>query len=471
MSPRLLQYADVETAYDDPERIARLAGLIGRYRDDRTIVCGSGDNTGPGVLSLMTEGQQAVDFFEHIEADVETIGNHDFDHGSEVLEDIIAASPQTWVYANAVRDGDLFASEHGATASTVIETADARVGIVGLAHPETADINPNAAGVEFTDAVIPAESEIEALRDAGVDYLVALSHLGTETDLARELAVDVVLGGHDHEPLTRRVDGTLVCRPGGTAQYLLDVRLTDGQATAVHHDVDEGPLDTAMESTIRERMAETGLSETVGTVEDPIYCDMMACKRGESRLGNLVTDAYRWQTGADVAINSGGGFRRQPPLDGDVTAFDLVGITPFEATLQLVEIDGTQLRQTCRDLSLVGAPDDIPEWHFGHVSGATVVWDDETEELRRVRVDGNQVAGDETYELATSELFVAHDELFSAFGTDDVVATYGPQYEAVVNYARETGIEPALTGRIQRPALEAGAIPGRSWPHSPTDTD
>ena len=59
MSPRLLQYSDLEGVYDDPDRLARLVGLLAARRDDRTLVVGTGDNTGPGVLSLVERGRQA----------------------------------------------------------------------------------------------------------------------------------------------------------------------------------------------------------------------------------------------------------------------------------------------------------------------------------------------------------------------------------------------------------------------------
>lgn len=63
MVPRLLHYSDLENAYDDPERVGRLAGLVRSLREDDALVCGTGDNTSPGVLALVTRGEQALDFF------------------------------------------------------------------------------------------------------------------------------------------------------------------------------------------------------------------------------------------------------------------------------------------------------------------------------------------------------------------------------------------------------------------------
>lgn len=205
----------------------------------------------------------------------------------------------------------------------------------------------------------------------------------------------------------------------------------------------------------------------VGVVEEPIPCDLVACKRAESRIGNLVTDPYRWRTEADVAINSGGGFRRRDPLDGEVTAFDLVGITPFDSDLVVVELDGERLRKTLADLAFVQAPDDLPAWHFGHVSGASVVWDDAAVELRSASVGDERVDPGASYELATTEFFVGHDGLFPAFGPEDVVDRFEPQYEAVVEYGREEGLDPRIEGRVERPTLDPGDVPEREFPHGP----
>jgi 2',3'-cyclic-nucleotide 2'-phosphodiesterase (5'-nucleotidase family) len=467
VSLRLLHYADVESAYDEPERIGRLAGLVGHLRDVETVVCGSGDNTGPGVLSLVTEGRQALDFFRAVDADVETFGNHDFDHGVEALLEIVDDSPQTWVCANAVRDGERFAAAEGAKPWTVVEVRETRVGVVGVAHPETAEINPNAAAVRFTDPLPAVETGVDAVRNAGVDRIVVVSHRGDDTELARTVDADVVLGGHDHETRVDRVDGTLVCRPGGTGRYLLDVSFDGDRPTATHHEVADGPLDAAVAGVVRDRMEAAGLMEVVGVAEKPVVCDLTACKRGESRIGNLITDAYRWKTRADVGLNSGGGFRRRPPLAGEVTAFDLVGVTPYDADLVALRVDGEALTATFRHLALGRAPDDVPRWHFGHVSGAELVWDDEADELRSALVDGEPVAPEATYEIATSEFFVANDELFPAFGPDAVVERYGPQYEGVVEYVRQTGFDAELDGRIRRPTFEADDGPERDWPHTP----
>ncbi|WP_436928166.1 bifunctional metallophosphatase/5'-nucleotidase [Halosimplex amylolyticum] len=467
MALRVLHYADVEAAYDDPGRVGRLAGLIGELRDAETVVCGGGDDTGPGVLSVVTDGRQSLDFFRAVDPDAETFGNHDFDHVVDALLSVVADAPQPWLCANATRDGEPFGAEAGVEPWTITEAGGIRVGIVGVAHPETAAINPNAAPVAFPDPIPAVREAADALRARDVDRTLVVSHCGDDAALARAVDVDLILGGHDHERRVDRIDGTLVCRPGGTGRSLLEVSFEGARPTATHHAVDDAPLDADVADAIRDRMDAAGLSDVVGTAAEPVVCDMRACKRGESRLGNLITDAYRWRTGADVAVNSGGGFRRRAPLAGDVTAFDLVSVTPYAADLVRLRVDGEALTATLRALALESAPDDLPAWHFGHVSGARVVWDDAAGELREARVDGERIDPESSYAVATTAFFVASDRLFPALGPENVVDRWGRQYEAVVEYVRETGLDPEIDGRVRRPTLDEDAVPERDWPHSP----
>jgi 2',3'-cyclic-nucleotide 2'-phosphodiesterase (5'-nucleotidase family) len=223
MALHLLHYADLEVAHDDPEQIGKLSGLVNELSTSETIVCGSGDNIGPSVLSMISQGKQSLDFFQAVDADFDTFGNHDFDHGIEPLLDIVEDSPQTWACANAIFDETRFSNNQEVVPWKVMKKGDDQIGIIGVSHPNTAEINPNASPVEFRDPIPAIESAVNELREREVDWIVVLSHLGEDSQVARQTDVDVILGGHYHDPLVEHTEGTLICRPGGTARNLLEV--------------------------------------------------------------------------------------------------------------------------------------------------------------------------------------------------------------------------------------------------------
>jgi len=459
MSPRLLHYSDVENAYDDPERIARLAGLIRRERDAATLVCGTGDNTSPGVLSLMTEGEQSVPFFEAVDPAFDTFGNHDFDYGVERTRELVAETPQTWLTTNAyTADGDgkpyaddrRLASEEG-TRPWAMRTVDGTtVGVFGLTDPTTPSINPNASGVEFADPLAVGREAVEELRSRGADRIVLLSHCGNDDEeLAAALDVDVILGGHVHSEVVERIDGTLLTRPGVNGEVLFEVTL-DGAPTATRHETAEGPVATAVAEAMRERSTAAGLDEVVASVEDPIDRSGTSVFRGESRVGNFVADAYRWATDADVGLQNSGGMREGPPLSGDVTVADLVSLLPFEESVAVAELTGEELLDAVGQASGANVGFGESHWWHAHISGARIHWNRDAGELAAASVGGDPIDPTGTYTVATSEYIFHSDHEFPAIEPRHRVETHEIQYEVVATYAQERGIDPDVEGRIVR---------------------
>lgn len=83
-----------------------------------------------------------------------------------------------------------------------------------------------------------------------------------------------------------------------------------------------------------------------------------SCRVGECNMGNMITDAMiesfvdqaedeSYWTYASIAVTNGGGIRS--PIDsasGDITFADLVMVQPFENNWDVVEMLGSDIRQT-----------------------------------------------------------------------------------------------------------------------------
>ncbi|PSQ03123.1 bifunctional metallophosphatase/5'-nucleotidase [Halobacteriales archaeon QS_5_70_17] len=449
MSPplRILQYSDLEGAYDEPDRLARGAGLLAARRDDRTLVVGTGDNTGPGALPLVEGGRQSIPFFERIRPDAETFGNHDFDYGLAAARDIAADSPQPWVCANARvgSEREPFGRAAGVVPSTVLEASGARVGVVGVAAPATPEMSTAAADLRIEDPVEAVGREIGRLRERGVDYLVVLSHLGASDDeLARTFDLDAVLGGHVHAPRAEVVAGTPCTRPGANGHRVAAVDLEAGTARLL--DVDGAPVDEGVRERFAAMREATGLGETVARAADPVERRRDLRTSGECRIGNFVADAYRWAADADLAVHNSGGIRDGPALSGAVTVADLVGVVPFDEPVAVAEVTGGELQ------SLFGeayrAPHGEARWE-AHVSGAEVVYDTDAREVRELRVDGAPVADDRTYALATNDYLLTTSREFPTLTERHRRETLDVQYEVLAAYARSEGIGPSREGRIE----------------------
>ncbi|WP_435118777.1 bifunctional metallophosphatase/5'-nucleotidase [Halolamina sp. C58] len=458
---RLLHYSDIENLFDDAERAGRFAGRIRELDGEDALVVGTGDNSAPGVVSLAASGRQIIDFADAVDTVADTFGNHDFDYGPDATRELVADSPFTWVSANARdEDGERFGAEAGVVPWTIAEADGERVGFFGLTDPATDSINPQAAPLSFTDPYEAAEDAVAELRDEGVDYVVALSHLGGGDDeLARRVDVDAILGGHVHSVRTEHVDGTLCTRPGVNGHELVEVQLgADGAeaargdggvaASARVIDPSEGPVHENLTDALERRREAAGLTETVATVAEPLERTDETTFGGESRIGNFVADAYRAAADADVGLQNGGGIREGPPLQGEVTIADLVSVLPFEEPVVVVELTGRELLETFSEAD--GAELDFgePHWWHAHLSGASLRWDDEAGELLDARVDGEPIDPDRRYTVATAEYLLHSDHEFPTIEQRHRAGEVGIQHEVLADHARDGGFDVAVEGRV-----------------------
>ncbi|QLG26688.1 5'-nucleotidase C-terminal domain-containing protein [Halorarum halophilum] len=477
---RLLHYSDIENVYDDPERAGRLAACISDLHGPDALVVGTGDNTAPGVLALVARGRQALEFFTAIDATVETFGNHDFDFGPDATRELVADSPQTWVSTN-VYDGpgevpevplgadsgdeldSVFGAAEGVVPWTVETVAGADVGVFGVTDPATDSLNPMAADLAFTDPYEAAERAAGLLRSEGVDHVVAASHLGGGDDeLARRADVDLVLGGHVHTERAEEVDGVLCTRPGVNGEAVLEIELTGDGATATRHDPSDWSPNERLADALRERMHAAGLDQVVGHVDEPIERTEGTIHGGESRVGNLVADAYRYAADADVGLQNAGGIRLGDDLAGDVTLADLISTVPFEEPVVTVELTGAELLDAFRQMSAAVVDFGEPHWWHGHVSGAEIVWDDSERELLEARVAGEPVDPDGTYRVATPEYLLHSDHEFPAIEERHRAAEHGIQHDVLAEYIRDHGLDARIEGRIRRVSggVRAGRVAG-----------
>lgn len=454
---RLLHYSDVENAHDDPDRIGRLAGLVDALRDEETLVCGTGDNVAPGVLPLVTRGEQSLAFFDGVAPTVSTFGNHDFDFGPDRARELVDRSPQEWVSANVYDDDGRFA---GVDPWTIRRAAGRSVGFVGVTDPKTSAMNPEAADLEFTDPVAATEAAVADLRSRDVDRVVVLSHLGRGDErLAAACDVDVVLGGHVHSERIERVAETVLTRPGSGGECVLEVDLETDEVT--RHPVADAPRDEAVVDRYRALLDDAGLDEVVGAVEEPIRRREREAFRGESRVGNFVADAYRWAAEREhegsvpvVGLQNSGGIRTGPALEGEVTVFDMVSLVPFEEPVVVLELSGAALLDTFREAAVTTGFGESDWWH-AHVSGARLVYDHVDDELLEAEVGGRPVDPTARYRLATSEFLTHTDEEFPTLTGADAALTLDTQYEVLAGYARTVGVAAECDGRIHRNGVEA----------------
>ena len=90
-----------------------------------------------------------------------------------------------------------------------------------------------------------------------------------------------------------------------------------------------------------------------------------AVRRSETHLGDFCADAFRDQSGADIAFMNGGGIRADIEV-GDITYNDLLNVFPFSNTMCVAEVKGSQIRDAL-EMACRNYPEESGA--FLHVSG------------------------------------------------------------------------------------------------------
>ena len=94
--------------------------------------------------------------------------------------------------------------------------------------------------------------------------------------------------------------------------------------------------------TLNEKLGEVVAKSAVDLVISDPETDVRIVRTAETNLGDLCADAYRDQSGADIAFVNGGGIRVKIAA-GDITLNDILKVHPFGNALCVVEATGQQI--------------------------------------------------------------------------------------------------------------------------------
>lgn len=190
-------------------------------------------------------------FYNALGYDAVTFGNHEFDKGDQTLADFVAGATFPIVCANltAATPSPLNALQVTTAWTTpgrfaphriVTLPSGKKIGIFGLITPETPNISSPSASVSFsTDLASIANAQVTALKGAGADIVIALTHIGYLADLqlaAATAGISVIVGGHSHSPLLPNPTATPpppFGQPRVDGAYPTVVQGTDGNSVLV----------------------------------------------------------------------------------------------------------------------------------------------------------------------------------------------------------------------------------------------
>jgi 5'-nucleotidase/UDP-sugar diphosphatase len=369
-----------DTLGDGNGGLARVATVRNRLADQgRVLFVLAGDVLSPSLLSKYYNGLQMVEAMNAAKLDYATFGNHEFELDRDTLITRIEQSKFKWLSANCgLADGPFPKVQPWDT----VRISGHLIGLFGLTlqgnyRSYVRCGNPDSA----------AHAATESLGQAGADMIVGLTHQSIEADrdlLGREPAIDLILGGHEHEAHDSVVTGRHVLKADANSRSVQFVTLWGGkehwrQAVGLVHIDSRLPDDTsvahvtaAWADSLRKRL---GPERQVGTTATPIDARDAISRNRESVLGDLVTDAARAGTGADVGLINAGAMRLDdviPP--GPVSNYQIESVFLFADETRMITfpLTGARLREVLEH----GVSDaSLGKGGFLQVSGVSFTYD------------------------------------------------------------------------------------------------
>lgn len=424
---------------------ARIAHVVEEMRAGarHSLYLDSGDLVEGTAAFTEFGGEPELRAFSALGLNAAALGNHDLSSGAEAFANLHQEFADFPVLAsNFAQNGSELAS--ALARSVVLDAQGLRVGVIGVANPASPTglgRTDNPYGIELVPTARAVQDEIDRLRPE-VDVLVALSHLGLEGDqrlISDTTGLDVVLGGHQHLALDAALErtdcGAAVqaergCSPrnvslvhsGALGRYVgeLDLELVplaeaDGSAIfpnalvvakaehsliAVSSDVPDDPRLTALLEPYRERLAAAGFNTPVAYALNTV--ERYAQNGADSALGDLVTDALRARSGADVALLNATGIRADLP-PGELTRATFAAALPFDDELTVLTLSGAQLRALFNQQARVASERDCQTPI--QISGLTLTFKcagSASSAVARARGSDQDLVASQTYTLVTS---------------------------------------------------------------------
>ena len=367
------------------------AGLVA-IRDslkktNHVLLVDNGDAIQGEPVGTMTTGDAIITLMNSVGYDIAIPGNHEFDYGMDRFLELAGKARFPYISCNFNKEGELVFEPY-----VIKEFDGVKVAFVGVTTPKTITSSTpkyfqdndgnyiygfmqDDTGEGVYNAV---QTAVDAAREAGAQYVVALGHVGNEETcapwtyadiIANTTGIDAFLDGHSHDTdqvTMKNADGVDVLRSacgtklGGVGWLKIEAatgKLTTGLYTwdnAVSAPELLGIQNNASQAV---KAATTALNQKLGqkvaksavdlTIYDPEAVDQSGkpiriVRNAETNLGDLCADAYRDQSGADIAFVNGGGVRTSLKA-GDITLGDILKVHPFGNAMCVVEATGQQI--------------------------------------------------------------------------------------------------------------------------------
>jgi raw score 13.65 len=241
---RVVPWSYASDTEDKSGSYAQLSTLINQRRKENknVILVEVGDAIQDNSIDLFAltleeaKNHPIPKVLNYMKYDVFVPGNHEFNFGMPVLNEILNDIKAKKLAANLYyKDGKRYLQP-----TTIIQKDGVKIGIIGLTTPMSAKFEEDTGNLKdykYVSIIEETKKQVKNLKAKKVDAIVAVAHMGIENennipetglrDLANAVPeIDAIVAGHMHQDVkSETINGVLITEPHRYGTVLSEIDL------------------------------------------------------------------------------------------------------------------------------------------------------------------------------------------------------------------------------------------------------
>jgi len=424
-SAQISPYTDANS-YSTSGGVADLAGKLELRRSAATragldsMFFVVGDSIFGTSEALRTDGLSSLKLLNKMSVTAMLPGTLDFNLGHYIGHDIFLKRLEKAKFPIVVSNLKMSNSPFKKYLKIKSETLNTQLWVFGVLPADFTDrLHPQESKLML---VKPPLESIEKLlsRTTKSDVVIVMSGCGLDTDvkIAGLDLVDMVIGTRETLDTNRPIQsgqgyvvtagyrGNVLGETGFTRRGRRE-SLEYKASTTIPIEENSKHQSLRIVSTIEKFDENTDQNDRLAVSLLDLKVEYDVLRRTDVPIGNLIADAMRASTGAEVALINSGAIRRGV-LSGGILKADLGEMVPFPNDVYLVQMKGKQLYQMIQR-SLMLRQDQRPQGGFLQVSGVAIK-ENEKDGRVSISIDGTPLDSNQIYSIALTDfLFYGGD--------------------------------------------------------------
>ncbi|SME91959.1 bifunctional metallophosphatase/5'-nucleotidase [Desulfovibrio gilichinskyi] len=439
---------------------ARIQTVFESYRQkfpNKTITIATGDDL-MGESIQDDQGKVVLDAMNRMGFDISTLGNHEFDRGSNILAKYLANKNFPTIVSNLIINPGSRLLKY-IKPYTVIERGLVRIGFMGLILPELTMIsNPGTTTSVNHDLLEVARLTARKLvNEEHADIVVLLSHISIDDQkliLESIPEINIICGGQTHkdifpgqEVIARDGPTTgLMVQGGARGRFVgvLKLRIDDGHLE--NHEWTIIPITNSIQPNketfdfIKAHMTKK-LSTAMLTISTkPLDTEVKSIRIQDEPAGKIISKILMDKFKTDIAFQNSGGIRGNKIIPaGPIYASDIDTMLPFGNTVTIIKITGEELKQV-----LERSVQNLPESSGAYLQTAGVQYTldlngtPQTLNITKqgkvisIKTHGSRISNIKIHDKSGNYIPIVNDKMYS-IATNSFLASGGDGYITLKN--------------------------------------